>query len=206
MRLHADTDLVSYQFHWDAETYLDLMRAEVPAYEGLQEATAEATLGTDPLSILELGTGTGETARRLLARHPHAELVGIDSSEQMLAAAARLLDSKRVDLRVGRIEDALPAGPFDVTVAALVVHHLAGDRKAELFGRIHAVLRRGGRLVLADVVVPEDPQDAVTPLSPDYDHPSSIAEHLAWLERAGFAARVVWKARDLAVFSGDRHA
>ncbi len=71
--------------------------------------------------------------------------------------------------------------------------------------RIHAVLRPGGRLVLADVVVPDDPQDAVTPLSPEYDHPSSVAEHLAWLKRAGFSATVVWSAHDLAVFSGERH-
>jgi len=60
---HADTDDVGYQFHWDAETYLDLMRAEVPAYERLQEATANATQETNARAILELGTGTGETAR-----------------------------------------------------------------------------------------------------------------------------------------------
>jgi len=140
-----------------------------------------------------------------LARHPHADLVGIDSSEPMLAAAAQLLDSERVDLRVRRIEGALPEGPFDLAVAALVVHHLGGDRKAELFRRLHAVLRPGGRLVLADVVVPDDPQDAVTPLSPEYDHPSSLAEHLAWLERAGFSAAVAWSAHDLAVVSGERN-
>jgi hypothetical protein len=41
---------VGYQFHWDAETYLDLMRAEVPVYERLQEATANATQGTNTSS------------------------------------------------------------------------------------------------------------------------------------------------------------
>lgn len=51
-------------------------------------------------AILELGTGTGETARRLLALHPRAELVGVDSSDEMLAAAGRLLDRERVDLRI----------------------------------------------------------------------------------------------------------
>ncbi len=49
---HADTDAVGYQFHWDAETYLDLMRAEVPAYERLQEATANATLRKEGPSLL----------------------------------------------------------------------------------------------------------------------------------------------------------
>ena len=49
---HADTDAVGYQFHWDAETYLDLMRAEVPGYERLQEATANATLRKEGPSLL----------------------------------------------------------------------------------------------------------------------------------------------------------
>ena len=44
-----------------------------------------ATAG--PGAILDLGTGTGETARRLLDRHPDASLVGIDENEEMLALA-----------------------------------------------------------------------------------------------------------------------
>ena len=62
----ADTGGVGHQFHWDAETYLESMRAEVPDYDRLQEETAEATRPVEARAILELGTGTGETARRLL--------------------------------------------------------------------------------------------------------------------------------------------
>ena len=60
---------MGYQFHRDAETYLGLMRAEVPDYGSLQEETAAATRSIEARAILELGTGTGETARRLLAVH-----------------------------------------------------------------------------------------------------------------------------------------
>jgi tRNA (cmo5U34)-methyltransferase len=194
---------VGHQFHWDAETYLDLMRAEVPDYDRLQEETAKATGPIEARRILELGIGTGETALRLLGAHPHAQLVGVDSSEQMLAEARRLLGPDRVELRVGQIEDPLPAGPFDLIVAALVVHHLKGDHKAELFQRVHWVLRPNGRFVLADVVVPEDPEDAITPLSPDYDHPSTLPEQLRWLQAAGFSPTLIWKRRDLAVIAAD---
>ncbi len=195
---------MGHQFHWDAKTYLELMRAEVPDYGRLQEEVAAATRLVEARAILELGTGTGETARRLLAVHPLADLIGIDSSEQMLAAASQLLEPERVDLRMGRIEDALPAGPFDLVIAALVVHHLQGHDKANLFRRVHSLLRPGGRFVLADVVVPEFPGDAITPLSPDYDHPNTVAEQLDWLEGAAFSASVIWERRDLAVIAADR--
>ena len=50
---------------------------------------------------------------------------------------------------------------------------------------------------------PEDPADAVTPLSADFDLPDTAADQLAWLEDAGFAARVEWRLRDLAVFAAE---
>jgi tRNA (cmo5U34)-methyltransferase len=65
----------------------------------------------DARSILDLGTGTGETARRILAAHPRAELTGIDSSEPMLDVARSSLDGTPATLRVSRLEDQLPAGP-----------------------------------------------------------------------------------------------
>lgn len=193
------------QFHWDPDSYLALMREEVPAYERLQEELVAATAGVPARAILELGTGTGETARRVLAAHPDARLVGIDASERMLAAARAVLDGRAVELRVGRLEDPLPAGPFELVVAALSIHHLAGPGKADLFARVAAVLAPGGRLVVADVVVPDDPADAITPIDPSYDLPSRVEEQLGWMEAAGLAdARAAWRERDLAVLVARR--
>jgi tRNA (cmo5U34)-methyltransferase len=192
------------QFHWDPEKYPALIRAEVTDYERLQQELVAATRGTDPRSILDLGTGTGETARRVLGAHPRARLLGLDSSEAMLTVARNALDGRRVTLRVGRLENELPAGPFDLCVSALAVHHLDGLRKRDLFRRIASVLSPGGRFVMADVVVPPTPDDAVTPLTPGIDHPSSVAEQLSWLAAAGFAATVSWCRGDLAVVRADR--
>lgn len=188
------------QFHWDPDTYLAMMRAEVPGYERLEDEVAAAT-GEGARRILELGVGTGETSQRVLARHPGATLVGVDASEAMLARARERLPAARCELRVGRLEDPLPAGPFDLVVSALAVHHLDGPGKADLFDRVAAVLAPGGRFVLGDVVVPEDPADAVAPIDPAHDRPSSVAEQLGWLADAGFAAHVAWAERDLVVIS-----
>lgn len=187
------------QFHFHPDEYLELMRSEMPAYERLQEEAAAAT-GSGASRLLELGTGTGETARRVLARHPGATLVGIDASADMLAAA----QLRGADLRVSRLQDPLPEGPFDLVFSALAVHHLDGPGKADLFARVAAVLVPGGRFVLADVVVPDDPADAVTPLSPDYDLPSRVDEQLAWLRDAGLEPSLAWVERDLAVIAAVR--
>jgi tRNA (cmo5U34)-methyltransferase len=129
--------------------------------------------------------------------------VGIDENGEMLAAARAVLPDDRVALRVGRLEDELPDGPFDLVASALCVHHLRGPEKRDLFTRIRAALAGGGRFVLADVVVPDAPEDAVTSLSPGWDHPSSLAEQLQWLTEAGFDARVSWQRGDLAVVVAD---
>jgi tRNA (cmo5U34)-methyltransferase len=108
------------QFHWDPDGYLEMVRAEVPDYDRIQDELALATDGIDARRVLELGTGSGVTSRRVLARHPHAHLTGVDSSEHMLAAA----DLPGADLRLQDLGDPLPEGPFDLVFSALAIHHL----------------------------------------------------------------------------------
>ncbi|MBB4663547.1 methyltransferase domain-containing protein [Conexibacter arvalis] len=190
---------------WDPEGYDELMRAEIPDYPLLQAELVAATEGIEVASVLELGTGTGQTARRLLDAHPEAHLVGIDASEAMLMAARSALLGRPASLLPGRLEEPLPAGRFDLVVSALAVHHLDGPGKAGLFARVACALRPGGRFALADVVVPDDPADARIPLEPGYDLPSTVAEQLGWLRAAGLAdARVTWRRGDLAVLAADR--
>jgi tRNA (cmo5U34)-methyltransferase len=186
------------QFHFDPSTYLESIRADIPVFDELQEETARATEGIPARDILELGVGTGMTAKRVLAAHPQARLVGIDESEAMLAEA-----DISGDLRVSRLEDPLPEGPFDLVVSCLVVHHLEAEGKHDLFRRIAAVLRPDGRFVLADVIVPDRDEDAVTPTTPGFDKPDRLADQLEWLSETGFAAETTWSWKDLAVVRAD---
>jgi tRNA threonylcarbamoyl adenosine modification protein (Sua5/YciO/YrdC/YwlC family) len=198
-------EALGWQYHFDPTTYVETIRTEVPAYDRFQDELAAAT-GSGAASVLELGTGTGETARRLLACHPAARLVGIDVSETMLAVARAALPADRIDLRVARLQDELPAGRFDLVASALCVHHLEAPEKQDLFARIRAALAPGGRFVLADLVTPVDPADVITALTPGYDHPSPLEDQLRWLTEAGLDARVVWSHADLAVLVADLDA
>jgi tRNA (cmo5U34)-methyltransferase len=154
--------------------------------------------------VLDLGIGTGVTSRRILEDHPTVQLTGIDESEAMLEHARGALPS--ADLRVARLESPLPLGPFELVISALAVHHLDPSGKADLFRRVAAVLATGGRFVLGDVVVPEDPGDVVAPIDGEYDKPNSIDDQLRWLTDAGLRSSLVWVHRDLAVMVGEQRA
>jgi L-threonylcarbamoyladenylate synthase len=197
------TEALHWQYHFDAGSYADEIRADLPSYDALPDEVAGAS-GSGARRILELGTGTGETARRLLANHPDAFLVGIDENEQMLAVARDALPASRVSLLAGRIEDELPEGPFDLVATALAVHHLDGAAKAELFRRVRDALAPDGLFVMGDVVVPLDPALATTPLTPGYDRPSPLADQIRWLADAGLEPRVAWEQGDLAVVAARR--
>src|SRR5919199_74180 len=133
------------EYRFTPEGYAEQMLDEIHDYAELQEETARATDGLRAARILELGTGTGETARRVLARHPGAHLTGIDSSGKMLAEARRALTE--ADLRVARLQDPLPEGPFDLVFSTLAVHHLDSGGKADLFRRVAAGLAPSGRFL-----------------------------------------------------------
>jgi tRNA (cmo5U34)-methyltransferase len=190
------------QWHWDPETYLDDMLAEIAAYPELQARTAAATEGIEAGGILELGIGTGETTRRILELHPEARLTAIDSSAEMLELARAAFPE--ADLRLSRLEDPLPEGPFDLVVTALAVHHLDGAGKRDLFRRVREVLRPGGDFVLADVVVPERDEDVVTPIDWVMDLPDRLDDQLEWLRDAGFDAEPLWSYKDLALVRASR--
>jgi tRNA (cmo5U34)-methyltransferase len=185
------------EWAWNPDTYLAEMAAEIPGYDELQEAVVAATADIRPTCVLELGTGTGETALRVRELHPEANWVGIDASEAMLARARERLPD--ADLRLQRLEDELPQGPFDLVVSVLAVHHLDGAGKRDLFSRLAGPLRPGGLFVLGDVVVPPAGQDGPIHIDWVMDKPDGVEDQLAWLRAAGFETEASSVRVDLAV-------
>jgi tRNA (cmo5U34)-methyltransferase len=188
---------------WDPDTYLDWVRSGMPAYDRLQEQLVKATRKVVASRILDLGSGTGETARHLLAAHPEAELIGVDGSEEMLSAAREALAGKRAHFHVGRLEHPLPGGDYPLIASALTIHHLPAAQKQDLYDRIAKALRPGGRFVLADLVIPDDPADVSSELS-EYDNPDTIGDQLDWLDQAGLQPHLCWTHLDLAVIAADK--
>jgi tRNA (cmo5U34)-methyltransferase len=174
---------MSAQFHMDPETYLDEIRADIPRYDELQEATVEA-IPFAPRTVLELGVGTGETTRRLLERYPDAEVTGLDAQPEMVFKARE----HGITVRLARMQDPLPDGPWDLVVSVLSVHHLDEEQKRDLFRRVREQSRA---FVMGDLVV-ADPQ--VTALEEGVDLPSPAEDMAEWC-----GGEIVWRGDDLAV-------
>ncbi|MGA9761175.1 MAG: methyltransferase [Gaiellaceae bacterium] len=191
--------------HFHPDSYPEFVRGEIPQYDELEDTVATATEAVTAKRILDLGAGTGETARRALEKQPGARVVLVDASAEMLEAARQALSQDRIEQIVVReLEDPLPDGPFDLVVSALAIHHLESADKRLIFRRIHEALADGGRFVFADVFVPDDPARAATPVSSPLDRPDRLDDQLGWMREAGFEVRVVWASGDLAVVTGDR--
>jgi tRNA (cmo5U34)-methyltransferase len=191
------------QFHDTPDLYLKAMRGMLPLYDRLQDEVTAASSQVDASRILDLGAGTGETSRRCLKAHPQATIIAIDASIEMLDVAFATL-GERAECRVAGLEDPFPAGPFELVVSALAVHHLRGPGKVHLFRRAWERLTPDGVFVLGDVVVPEQPACQPTPLDPAVDFPERLDDLVGWLKRAGFRPRVHWAEQDLVVIAASK--
>jgi len=171
------------RIHWRPDTYLELIRSEVPRYDELQ-AQAIAAIPFPPERVLELGMGTGETTRRLIEAYPDAWVIGLDSSSDMVFRARENYD----DVQLARIEDPLPDGPWDLVIGVLTIHHLRTGQKQNLFRQVREQARS---FVIGDVVR-ADAQ--VASIDPAYDFPEAATDLAEWS-----GGEVTWEADDLAV-------
>ena len=114
-------------------------------------------------TVLDVGSGGGFDC--LVAAQkvgPAGKVIGVDMTEEMLAKArdnARLMGAGQVEFRQG-LAEALPVEEesVDVVISNGVVN-LCPDKRA-VYREIFRVLRPGGRLMMADIVVQKEVPDA----------------------------------------------
>jgi ubiquinone/menaquinone biosynthesis C-methylase UbiE/DNA-binding transcriptional ArsR family regulator len=100
-------------------------------------------------SVADLGCGSGALLERIAGTV--GIVIGVDSSREMLAEAAKRLGPKTagVDLRIGELEHLpLRDGEAEVAIINLVLHHLRNPRQGLLEAR--RILRNDGTLILVD--------------------------------------------------------
>lgn len=121
------------------------------AWSTLARRFAEATPGSEPLRVLDVGCGTGHS-RQIYAAKSRAYF-GLDVSLVSLQVARRRFSPPNTRMPGGWLRGDAFRLPFadaslDVVAFSSVLHHLP-DRPAAL-GEAHRVLRQGGRVFAFD--------------------------------------------------------
>jgi ArsR family transcriptional regulator len=153
-RVLARRSETSQQFFATSAGQWDRLRTELFG----DEFASRALIGLMPAewTVADLGCGTGAM---LAGLSPHvARVIGVDASEEMLAAARnRLRDVSNVELRRGSLES-VPIEDASVNAATmmLVLHHLASPAAA--IAEAARILRPGGRLLIVDMA-PHDREE-----------------------------------------------
>jgi 2-polyprenyl-3-methyl-5-hydroxy-6-metoxy-1,4-benzoquinol methylase len=112
--------------------------------------------------VLEIGCGTGALLAMMAAQG--AIVTGIDASPAMLAEAKKRIAIEGLEERVSLkymdaalIGERFAAASFDVIVSTLVFSELPPDEQRFVLEACAALLAPGGRLLIADEVVPSQP-------------------------------------------------
>lgn len=150
------------------------------------EAIRHAIPWSQPPRTVELGAGTGLLSRAL------ADLLGdtvlLDSSTQMAATAQLALKASGLEhwraLTVDLEADPIPAGPFDLAISLLALHHIH-DVPA-LLSRVWQVLTPAGRIAFADLDRDEHGWYHAQHSGFDGHHGFNRAEFESWLVGLGF--------------------
>ena len=125
---------------WDAETY-DAISA--PQFSWGMEVLQRLELRGDE-SVLDAGCGSGRVTEELANRLPAGRVLAVDGSEAMIAKARERL-GRRAAYLVSDLVELEIDDPVEVIFSTATFHWIPDHDR--LFGRLHAALRPGGRLV-----------------------------------------------------------
>ncbi len=151
----ATIDFGSWLARWDRQQ---------AGYQGDREGrfqvmfdALEAIAGGGELTVLDLGSGPGSLAVRLLDRFPGASVIAVDV-DPVLLTLGRGAYGDRYGLRFAESDLRDPAwtqrleldGPVDGALSTTALHWLSRDQIERLYGDLAALLRPGGAFLDGD--------------------------------------------------------
>jgi ubiquinone/menaquinone biosynthesis C-methylase UbiE len=135
----------TYDDSWMQRRLFDRVHSKVLALAGSMIEHSQ------PVTILDVGCGTGRLLRKAQTFWPQAHVIGVDAAEGMIDIARRELPE---GIFYTGVAENLPLAEasVDVAVSTISFHHW--HNQEEGLREIARVLRPGGYFLLADFVLP----------------------------------------------------
>ena len=133
---------------WDPARYLRFEKQRAQPFRDLL-ARVRADGEPDPATVVDLGCGPGNATALLTRRWAGARVTGVDSSQQMIDAAAQYALPGQLDFRLGDLRELTPeqfGGRVDVLITNATLQWVPGH--LELFPRLLDLVAPGGTFAL----------------------------------------------------------
>ena len=131
---------------WDANLYLKFADARLRPALDLMGRLDPANGARPGHAIYDLGCGAGNISRILAERFPKAQVIGIDSSEEMLAKARSQTADKRVTFTTGDLAHFKPGLPPSILYSNAAYQWVEGH--IDMFPGLLKLLPSGGQLAI----------------------------------------------------------
>ena len=196
---------ISNSYSKQAKQYDDFIRKLVPIYDDVNNILPE--LITAPKKVLDIGSGTGNTAQVIQKKFPDADIICVDPTEGMLEIAKTKVTGRFIcsDVENLEIDDTCCA-----VTSIMVMHNVQSvEKRQEAYNKIYSCLKSGGVYISADILKGETEQTHKTymklwrdfmlkslseddvdgkwiPLHQEKDKPVKLSEQTSMLQKAGF--------------------
>lgn len=218
-------------FESEAKKFDNVIPLLIPYYSEIYDILLDSIpfYKDSQAKILDIGCGTGTFAKTIKNKFPNAKITCLDFAKNMIDVAKEKLDiyGKDITYLVGDFNELNITDEYDVIVSSFALHHIQSDEeKKRLYNNIYRALKHKGVFFTADVVLGVNnyiknlyekkweehliKKSVISKLGTERvemyktdDNPSTLYEHLTWLEKSGFnQVETLWKYYNFAVFGG----
>lgn len=112
---------------------------------------AKETLNGKTYFVLDLATGTGDSAKELLKKG--MKVVGVDISFEMLKVAVRKIEGNFIPVSASAYQLPFKNQSFDAVTCAFGIRNMHDTEKA--LREINRVIKKGGKLVILEFSLPQ---------------------------------------------------
>ena len=159
---NTESGLETMRDFFDArsEGYDAHMQNSVESFFAFYKQIGSAISQTDqPLSVLDLGCGTGLELEGILDVAPNVEITGIDVSPEMLRelqSKFRGRTERIVPIAASYLKYPFEANTYDYIFSVMTMHHLTREQKHAVYSRIRKALAPDGRYIEGDWIISKE--------------------------------------------------